>query len=415
MTTTIIEHELGKASSAPKPEAAVAKTGKPTKKEQEENPPFKFEQQAVRYENVIGMKRQKLILHKLLELPLRKARDFESLGMKRSVGVILYGPPGTGKTFLSKAACGELDVPMCYVKVSSVMSKYVGESSKRVHELFEAARTKQPCAVFIDEADILLQSRDDISGEGGSHELKQAVSQMLQEVSEVHDDRKSHIYMLAATNMPWSIDPAHKRSGRFEYLLYVRAPEFRERMALFRLYLDSRTWSVVSDGNLSVFLTEREADAFAAGQEKAEAKLVITKQLRSDQYGRIDFFTLALATPDFSPADIEKVCKVAKLNAIEHERVLITTRSVQKALWSREAGRSSLDDWYIGMNQKYLPKRKSIIRSLISARYRDREEQKVKFDKADVKIYEQLVNDVKRHMRWQWVIRVQRIFGRGFP
>ena len=110
---------------------------------------FKFDIPEVKYTQVIGMKRAKAILHKQLELPLKKPQDFEDFKMNKSVGIIMYGPPGTGKTFLAKAVCGELNIKMCYVTPSSIMSKYVGESGKKVEETFQGSKEK-PAMLYID-------------------------------------------------------------------------------------------------------------------------------------------------------------------------------------------------------------------------------------------------------------------------
>lgn len=356
------------------------------KREAKEEEPgrFKFEMQKVRYSDVIGMKRAKVLIHKLMELPLIKPKDFEDLNMKKSVGIILYGPPGTGKTYLCKAACGELGLKMSYVTGSSIVSKYVGESAKNIHDLFENARAVQPCGLFFDEADVLLQNRESLGGQdASSNEIKQAVSQMLEETSLIHDDPKACIFMMAATNQPWNIDMAHKRSGRFEFLLYIKAPTFWDRRKLFKLYL-----------------TDSAKD-------------------HPEKFGNINYTLLALATPDYSPADIERLCKVAKLNAIEKSRVLITTRSVQKALWSKEAGKSSLDDWYLEMYHKYIPKKKSLMlriyRIIRRKNVNPQEEAKVKFDMADMKLYQPLISDVRRHFNNRWIIWLMRLFGKGLP
>ena len=364
----------------PKPQSQTLT--KPVKRKPEkpkEEPMFKFEIPTIKYSQLIGMRRQKAILHKLLELPLTKPVEFEQLGVKKSIGIILYGPPGTGKTFLCKACCGELNIKMCYITPTSIMSKYVGESAAKVHQVFLEASRNQPCAIFIDEADVLLQKRDDISSEGGSNELKQAVSQMLVETSLIHDDKKSHIYLLGATNTPWTIDSAHKRSGRFEYLLYVKSPSFMDRRKLFKLYLG------------------KEGSNF--GQ----------------YFGKINYTLLAMASADYSPADCEKICKIALINAIEKKKVLVTTRSVQMAFWSKEGGKSSLDPWYLEMWQKYLVKRRSLLKSLFSKRYREQEDPKVKLDKSDMEIYKELIQDVQRHQNHKWYIAFVRLMGRGFP
>lgn len=369
--------ELGvEQQKPPEQTQSMVKTGKPKKGAEQK---FKFETQTTTLKDVIGMRRPKALLYSFMEQPLRKPKDYEELDVKKSCGIILYGPPGTGKTFISKAVCGQLELKMCYVMPNTIMSKYVGESAANVHGVFEEAKKQQPCAVFIDEADVLLQNRDDISSEGGSSELKQAVSQMLAETSKVHDDKTSHLYMLAATNQPWSIDPAHKRSGRFKYIIYIPAPNFWERRQLFKKYLGKETLN------------------------------------RPEKFGYVSYSLLAMATIRYSPADIEEICKVSKINAMKKEKTFITTRTVQKALWSHEAGRSSLDNWYVGMAVKYLPPTKGIIKSLISKSYRNKEQKPGKFDKADMEIYEDLIKDVNKYMRWKIPRRMARVFGKGIP
>ena len=358
------------------PPQALTKTARAKKEPESE---FKFEEQKIQLTDVIGMKRPKALLYSFMEQPLRKPEDYDALDVKKSCGIILYGPPGTGKTFISKAINGALKLPMCYVTPTSIMSKYVGESAAHIHQLFEEAYKRQPCTIFIDEADVLLQNRDNISSEGGSSELKQAVSQMLAETSKVHDTKGSHIYMLAATNAPWEIDPAHKRSGRFKYVVYVPAPSFSERRQLFRKYLGKDTLN------------------------------------QPEKFGHINYSILALATIRYSPSDIEELCKVTKVNAMKKARTFITTRTVQRVLWSHEAGRSTLDNWYLGMAIKYLPGRKSFWKSMVSKTYKKKELPKAKFDKADLEIYEDLIKDVNKYMRWKIPRKVARILAKGLP
>ena len=371
------EIELGVIQKQEQAQAMTETGGEEDERPKESG--FKFEIQKIRLSDVIGMKRPKALLYSFMEQPLKKPKDYDDLDVKKSCGIILYGPPGTGKSFLSKAVNGTLNVPMCYVTPTSVMSKYVGESAAHVHELFTEASKRQPCSIFIDEADVLLQNRDSISSEGGSSELKQAVSQMLVETSQVHDTKGSHIYMLAATNQPWEIDPAHKRSGRFKYVIYIPAPNFWERRLLFKKYLGKETLN------------------------------------QPDKFGTINYSLIAFATIRYSPADIEEICKVAKINAMKKAKTFITTRTIQKALWSHEAGRSSLDNWYVGMAVKYLPPTKSLLRSLISGAYRNKEQKAGKFDKADLEIYGDLISDVHGYMRWRIPRKIARILGKGIP
>lgn len=383
------EIELSRAKIGPykQPQSqAIAKplrrrppTQSPNKEPKEVPSRFTFDVPTITYQEVVGMHRQKAILHKLLELPLKKPLQFEQLKIRKSIGILLYGPPGTGKTFLVKAVANNLNVPLCYIKPANVMSKYVGESPKRVEELFFEAKAKQPVILFFDEAEQLLQDRDQISTEGGSQELSAAVSQMLTETSLVHDDPKSCIFMFAATNVPWKIDPANVRSGRFGFTLYIKSPGFWDRRKLFQLYI---------------------------GKEKSQYP---------EYFGHINYSLLALGTADYSPVDIEKIAKIALINSLEKDKIKITTRSVQRALWSKEGGVSSLDNFYIRMANKYLVKKKNIIRSMFSKAYRQKELEKGKMDKGDEEIYKDLVKDVERHMAHKLWIRIVRAFGRGIP
>jgi len=369
------ELELGKPASQLE---AITKTTR-RKPEPKERPKFEFKVPIERYAMVIGLRRAKVAMHKLLELPLMKPEAFEKLKLKKSCGIIMYGAPGIGKTFLAKAVNGELGVKLCYVPPSSILSKYVGESSHNVKILFDVARRQQPCCIFIDECETLLQNRDNVSSEGGSQELKSAISEFLIEVSKVHDDKTSHIYLIGATNQIWNVDVAHKRSGRFEYILYLRPPSFNDRRKLFKLYLEKG------------------------------------KQQAPEYFKHINYSLLAISTMYYSPADIERLCDVAIRNAIEKRNIMITTRTVQKALWSSNAGKSSLDPWFLSMAIKYLPQKKSKLRWLISKSYRQKELKDPKLDKADLEMVKDMVKDIRSYMRWHWGIHLIRIFGKGFP
>lgn len=185
--------------------------------------------------------------------------------------------------------------------------------------------------------------------------------------------------MIGSTNQPWSIDPAHKRSGRFELLIYIKAFGFWER----RQYFMTRFRPI--------------------------------KKEHPEMFGIIDCNLLALATTGYTGADLEKIINNSYLNSMEGKKTRITTRNVQKALWSKEGGKSSLDQWAVEMYYKYLPKKKSLLKSLISKKYRDEAVEKTKFDKADLELYKELVDDVSMYMRWRWVTRIVRLIGRGFP
>lgn len=336
---------------------------------------FSFFIPEVSLNNVIGMKRTKAILRKYIDLPIKNPRYFEDMDISKSVGIIVYGPPGVGKTLICQAIASELDINFCEVEPSKIISKFQGMSAKLIKLVFMKARLNEPTILFFDECDTLLQSRDRVKSDGET-ELKEAISQMLIETDKVIKDKKLMTFMIGATNQPWNIDIAQKRSGRFEYELYIKAPDFSARRKLFKLYLRNN---------------------------------------KKDEYiGNINYSMLALATMDYSPADIQKICKIAILNVAEHKKKILTTYAVQKALHSKEGGKSSLDSWYITMYHTYLPQKKSFLKWLISKKYRQQEPEKRKFNEADLKLYTPLIKDVNRHFRWLLFIRIFRELGRGW-
>lgn len=142
--------------------------------------------------------------------------------VKTGGGVLLYGPPGTGKTYLAEAVAGELDADFFYVKASDIMSKWVGESEKRVAELFKKARESKKAVIFIDEIDALLPKRTTHSSV-----MQRVVPQFLAEMDGI-DSRNENILLMAATNVPWNIDPAALRPGRFDFKFYIPLQTLRQ-------------------------------------------------------------------------------------------------------------------------------------------------------------------------------------------
>jgi ribosome biogenesis ATPase len=360
----------------PEPAQAITETGDKEEKD-EEAPAIVFEIPKERYTNVIGMRRAKALFHKYVEAPLKNKESYEELKIKKSIGILLYGPPGNGKTFLAKAVFGELQIPMCYVEGNKIKSKYVGESGKNVGILFKIAREEQPAGIFIDEADNLLVDRDKISQEGGGLEHKDVITQFLTEISKIHDDPASHICILAATNRPWDVDKAQKRSGRFSYTIYIGPPNFWDRIKIFKLYL--------TDVN------------------------------NPKRLGSINYALLALGTIRYSPVDIWRLCDAAKRNVAEKPGARITTRTIQKILWNNDTGKSTLDPWYSGMAQDYLTRKKNIFKAIIFKSYREKKNPEPKFGDAEKEEYKEMITDVSSYARYKWPRKIARTFAKGLP
>jgi SpoVK/Ycf46/Vps4 family AAA+-type ATPase len=149
-------------------------------------------------------------------------------------GLLLYGPPGCGKTYTARALAGELGARFHPVGVNDVLDMWLGESERKLHEIFEAAREDAPALLFLDEVDALGRKRSQIPGAG-----RNAVSQLLTELDGVSTDNEG-VFVLAATNHPWDVDTALRRPGRLDRMVFVPPPDATERAEILALHLRER-------------------------------------------------------------------------------------------------------------------------------------------------------------------------------
>ncbi len=164
-----------------------------------------------RYSDLVDMEKQKDELSKYLIYPLKYSDNLSSYGVKVGGGILLYGPPGCGKTFVVMATAGEADVRFIDVKIPDVVDALVGNTEKNIHNLFEYARENSPSIIFFDELDALGVSRNETSN---APWMRQAVNTMLSEMNNLYD-KGYKVLVVGATNEPWLIDPALRRSGIF--------------------------------------------------------------------------------------------------------------------------------------------------------------------------------------------------------
>ena len=189
----------------------------------------------VTFEDVAGVDEAKDELTEIVDF-LKKPQRYTDIGARIPKGVLLVGPPGTGKTLLSKAVAGEADVPFFIISGSEFVELFVGAGAARVRDLFEQAKKKAPCIIFIDELDAIGKSRSGSMGVvGGNDEREQTLNQLLTEMDGFSSTDKP-VIVLAATNQPEVLDAALLRPGRFDRQVLVDRPDLSGRKTILEIY-----------------------------------------------------------------------------------------------------------------------------------------------------------------------------------
>ena len=230
----------------------------------------------VTFKDVAGLEEAKVEIMEIVDF-LKNADKYRELGAKIPKGALLVGPPGTGKTLLAMAVAGEANVPFLSISGSDFVEMFVGVGASRVRDLFEQAKKKAPCIVFIDEIDAIGRARGRNAGFSGNDERENTLNQLLTEMDGFQTN--AGVIILAATNRADILDKALMRAGRFDRQIEVGLPEVHERKEIFEVHL---------------------------------RKLKLEKDL--------DREFLAKQTPGFSGADIANVCNEAALIAARHNK-----------------------------------------------------------------------------------------------
>ena len=233
-------------------------------------------QNNVSFKDVAGLAGAKEEVMEVVDF-LKNPKHYTELGGKIPKGVLLVGPPGTGKTLLAKAVAGEAGVPFFSMSGSEFVEMFVGVGASRVRGLFDEAKKKAPCIVFIDEIDAVGRARGKAIT-GGNDERESTLNQLLTEMDGFSSN--TNIIVMAATNRADVLDKALLRAGRFDRQIYVELPDLEERKAIFAVHMKN---------------------------------LKLNKDKNSEEY--VDRAFLAKQTPGFSGADIANVCNEAALVA----------------------------------------------------------------------------------------------------
>jgi len=233
----------------------------------------------ITFKDVAGQAGAKQEIQEIVDF-LKNPQKYTDLGGKIPKGALLVGPPGTGKTLLAKAVAGEAGVPFFSMSGSDFVEMFVGVGASRVRDLFNQAKTKSPCIIFIDEIDAVGRARSKNPAMGGNDERENTLNALLTEMDGFGTN--SGIIILAATNRADMLDSALLRAGRFDRQIHVDLPDLNERKEVFQVHL---------------------------------------KPVKIDETVDIDF--LARQTPGFSGADIANVCNEAALIAARHNSPMV--------------------------------------------------------------------------------------------
>ena len=187
----------------------------------------------VYWSDIGGLEEQKQQLKEMIEWPLKHKNLFKEVGIDAPKGILLYGPPGTGKTFLAKAVATESNANFISVKGPEVFNKWVGESEKKIRELFKKARQLAPSIIFFDEIDAITSTRT--SNDMSSGVQNNVVAQILTEMDGISNLKD--IVIIGATNRVDIIDQAFLRPGRFDIKMYIPLPDINSREKIFEVYL----------------------------------------------------------------------------------------------------------------------------------------------------------------------------------
>ncbi len=194
------------------------------------------EKPSLRFDDVAGLDDVKEDIRLKMLYPFQHPELAERFGIKPGGGVLLYGPPGTGKTMLAKATAGEIDATFFRISPADILSKWVGEAEQNIKKLFDAAIAEPRAIIFIDEIEALVPARRD----EGSSVMQRVVPQILQGMEGFDKKNVNPILFMGATNVPWQLDPAVLRPGRFDEKVYIPLPDLPARRKMLDIYLGKR-------------------------------------------------------------------------------------------------------------------------------------------------------------------------------
>ena len=233
-------------------------------------PPIEVDRPGLTFADVGGMEPLKDEIRMKIIHPMNHPELYRAYGKAIGGGILLYGPPGCGKTYLARATAGEIHAGFLAVGINDVLEMWIGNSERNLHALFEQARQNAPCVLFFDEVDALAASRADLRASGG----RQLINQFLAELDGI-GGRNEGVLVLAATNAPWHLDPAFRRPGRFDRILFVPPPDATARAAILRILCRGKPVQ-----NLDYEHLAKKTDQFSGADLRAVLDVAVESKLR---------------------------------------------------------------------------------------------------------------------------------------
>jgi len=285
-----LAERLGIANDPAEREASDVVEGRVrARNEDASDAPVEIERPKCNFHDVGGMEALKEEIRLKIIYPLQHQAMYAAYGKPIGGGILMYGPPGCGKTHLARATAGEIKAGFLSVGINDVLDMWIGNSERNLHEIFERARRSKPCVVFFDEVDALGARRSDMRQNAGRH----LINQFLSELDGVTSTNEG-VLILAATNAPWHLDPAFRRPGRFDRVLFVPPPDATAREEIVKILLKGKPAEEVDAHQVA-----QKTEQFSGADLKAVVDLAIEEKLKdSMKTGKLQ----PLATKDLTAA-----------------------------------------------------------------------------------------------------------------
>jgi len=252
------------------------------------------------FSDVGGLDELKETIRMKIIKPFINPSLFSKFKKKTGGGILLFGPPGCGKTFIAKATSGECQAKFIPVHITDIIDPYHGVSERNIENIFSSARQQAPSVLFFDEIDAIGFHR----GKGSSEHRRSIVDQLLSEMEGI-DTSTDKLLVIGATNMPWDVDPAFKRPGRFDKLIFVHPPDRLAREAIFKLKLADKPLHEDIDCEVLAAKTEFYSGADIENVVDLSTEVVLSEIMESRIERPIMMKDLLIAIDKTAPSTLE--------------------------------------------------------------------------------------------------------------